>query len=166
MSCLGVHFALTRDDVEKLKSFREDSERIEFLQEELEPAYFEEPGEWKAESDKAWDAMHRALTNGKLEYKIAGPLSLVVLGGEPLYFEDDYIMSLKTSEQVKEVACHVGEVTKDKFRERYEKMSAKEYGYPKSEEDFEYTWEWFLGVSALYQKAAATDRWMLFTADQ
>jgi hypothetical protein len=152
MSCLGVHFALTHEEVQKLKSFQNEADRLEFLEEELERAYFEKPGEWKAESDKAWDAMHRALANGKLDYRDRGPLSYVVLAGEVLYTKDDYILSLKTPEKVKEVAHQVGLVTKDSFQEGYDRMPAKEYGFPKSAEDFEYTWEWFRGVAALYEK--------------
>jgi hypothetical protein len=35
-----------------------------------------------------------------------------------------------------------------------------------SEEDLDYTWDWFQEVRELYVRAAAAGRWMLFTADQ
>lgn len=41
MGCLGVHFALTQDEVDALKSQASDSERLDYLQEELEERYFE-----------------------------------------------------------------------------------------------------------------------------
>lgn len=53
MSCLGVHFALTDDDVRELLTRSGDAERLKFLQEELEVRYFEEPQTFIAESDKA-----------------------------------------------------------------------------------------------------------------
>ncbi len=36
MSCLGVHFALTKAEIEKLKSFDDDSDRLDYLQCEIE----------------------------------------------------------------------------------------------------------------------------------
>lgn len=113
MACLGVHFALTADQVKKLRRFRGDQERLEYLQGELKEQLV--GSEWAFETDKAWDAIHRSLTDGDLTYQNgAYPFSHVILGGEPLYYEDDYIMSLKTPDQVRDVAnairgCHEGE---------------------------------------------------------
>lgn len=45
--------------------------------------------------------MHRTLAAGPLRYEGGDyPLGLAVIGGEPLYDEDDYIMSLATPAQV------------------------------------------------------------------
>ena len=144
MACLGVHFAITAEEAEKLKSFNEDSERLDWLQEVIEEKYFEELPDLKAESDKAWDAMHRLLSDGDLSYYDGPePLRFTVIGGDPLYSEDDYIMSLKTPQQVKMLAAALPVITKGEFRVLYDKMDEEKYGYPKSDEDFEYTWEWF-----------------------
>lgn len=66
MSCLGVHFSLSAAEVERLRAFADDAARIEYLQEELEEKYFSELRAHIAQSDKAWDAMHRALSDGKM----------------------------------------------------------------------------------------------------
>jgi len=34
------------------------------------------------------------------------------------------------------------------------------------EQDFEYTWAYFEGVREFYEKAAAENRWSIFTVDQ
>lgn len=65
---LGVLFSLDESEVEKLKSFETDEERLVYLQEEIEENYFEDYPQRVAELDKAWDALHRSLTDGKLEY--------------------------------------------------------------------------------------------------
>ena len=57
--------------------------------------------------DKAWDAMHRALCGSELEFgNDPAPGCWVVLGGEVLRGdreeEDDYLVILKTPEQVRE----------------------------------------------------------------
>lgn len=166
MSCLGVHFALTEEQVSALKSLPEP-QRLDFLSEELESHFFEEAPEYKAESDKAWDAIHRALTDGEIAYDNGQyPLSHFILGGEILYTADDYIMSLKTPEQVKDVAKAVSPLTKEEFRRHYFKIDPKSYGVEVNEEDFEYSWNWFTEVRELWQRAAEAGRYVLFTADQ
>jgi hypothetical protein len=90
----------------------------------------------------------------------------VVLGGLPLYGQDDYIMSLKTPAQVRDVAIAIADITQEQFRERYNAIDPTEYGFDLSDEDFQYTWEWFQEVRALYQTAASEGRHVLFTADQ
>jgi hypothetical protein len=167
MSCLGVHLALSDNDVRALLSKSGDAERLAFLQEELEARYFEEPQTYLAESDKAWDAMHRALTDGLLEHNGGEyPLSHVVLGGQPLYGREDHIMSLKTPAQVKDVAAAISQQTEGQFRALYDSIDPKRYGLDLSDEDFSYTWEWFQGVRHLYQVAASEGRHVLFSADQ
>lgn len=167
MACLGVHFALSNDDVAALLSMPGDEERLALVQEDFEERYFQEPCTYVAESDKAWDAMHRALSDGLLSYDGGQyPLNHVVLGGQPLYDDDDYILSLKTPDQVRDVAAAIADITEEQFRERYNAMDPEAYGFDLTDEDFRYTWEWFQDVRALYRIAATEGRHVLFTADQ
>jgi len=167
MSCLGVHFALTEKEATHLRSLPDDQSRLDHLQEEIEETYFGEHPDLKAECDKSWDAMHRVLADGQLTWDGGEyPLSHVVLAGEPLYSESDYIMSLKTPQQVRDIAAALPAVTEAEFRRRYFAIDAKSYGFPLSEEDFGYTWDWFQGVRDLHTRAAKEGRSVLFTADQ
>lgn len=167
MSCLGVHMALSDDHVAALLAKAHDAERLAFLQQVLEPAYFAEPQTHLAESDKAWDAMHRALTDGGLrddggEY----PLGYVVLGGRSLYDGDDYIIRLKSPAEAKDVAAAIAGIDEAAFRARYDAIDADDYGMDLDDEDFGYTWEWFQRVRELFATAAAEGRHVLFSADQ
>ena len=167
MGCLGVHFALTEARVKKLRRFADDEKRLEFLQEELEEELIGGDSEWAFQTDKAWDAIHRSLTDGDLTYENGEyPLSHVVLGGEPLYYEDDYIMSLKTPQQVSDVAKAIREVTRDRLRSGYRRISPEMYGFELTDDDFEYTWSNFQGLPEFFARAAAAGRYVLFTADQ
>lgn len=167
MACLGVHFALSDADAATLLSKTDDNSRLAYVQEELEERYFQEPRNYIAESDKAWDATHRALADGQLTYDGgAYPLSHVVLGGRPLYGQDDYIISLKLPAQVKEVADAIAGITQEDFRKRYYAIDPEQYGTELTEEDFQYTWEWFEGVPTLYRRATAENRYVMFTVDQ
>lgn len=167
MSCLGVHFALTESQAKHLKAFNSESDRLAYLQEELEESMFEDSPELVGESDKAWDAIHRCLTDGQLTYKGGEfPLNHVILGGERLYTQDNYIMSLKTPEEVKVIAKALTKVTEEWLRERYYKISEANYGVPLSSEDFQYTWDWLDNVKSLFGRAAELELYVLFTADQ
>ena len=111
--------------------------------------------------------MHRALTDGRLTWDGGTyPLNHVVLAGELLYTEDDYIMSLKSPAQVRDITSELEKITKESFRKRYLSISPSEYGMAVSDEDFSYTWEWFENVRQLYRRAAAENLHVLFTADQ
>jgi hypothetical protein len=167
MSCLGVHFALTDTEVAYLRSLPGEADRITHLQEVIEEEYLEGDQEFAAQSVKAWDAMHRALADGHLTWDGGEyPLNHVVLAGELLYTESDYIMSLKTPAQVRDVAAAAALITESEFARRYLAIGAEEYGIPLSDEDREYTWENFQDVRDLYIRAAAAGRHVLFTADQ
>jgi hypothetical protein len=167
MSCLGVHFAITEKEAEELRSIEDEQERVDHLQEVIETTYFEKHPELKAESDKSWDAMHRALSDGELNWDGGDyPLNHTVLAGELLYTESDYIISLKSPEQVRDIAAALPTITEEDFRRRYFAIKPKSYGMPLSDEDFRYTWDWFQGVRDLYAKAAKEGRYVLFTADQ
>ena len=84
----------------------------------------------------------------------------------PLYSENDYIISLKAPEQVRDVALAIAGLTQEQFRERYDAINPEEYGFDLTDEDFRHTWEWLQEVCTLYQVAASKGRHVLFTADQ
>jgi hypothetical protein len=167
MSCRGIFLALSDEDVAALLAKDGDAGRVAFLYEDLEERYFAEPQAWLAECDKAWDAMHRALTDGSLDDAAgAYPFAHVVLGGRQLHDGDEQILSLKSPAQVRVVAAALASITQDGFRARYDSIDPEDYGMDLSDEDFGYTWEWFQGVRDLFRVAAAADRHVLFSVDQ
>src|SRR5580693_5302266 len=68
MSCLGLHFALNEKEVAHLRSLDDEQARLEHLQEVIEEHYLNHEKQFAAESDKSWDAMHRALADGRLTW--------------------------------------------------------------------------------------------------
>lgn len=164
MGCLGVHTALDGADEANLLSLKSDEERYEFLTEEIEERYFKTP--FAAESDKAWDAIHRCFDNGKLTYDASTPLRMVVLGGTPLYDEDDYIIVYKSADDVREISGALQNVTADALRRLHDQIDEREYGGRLDQQHWEYVWHWFEGVRGLYARAAEANRAVVFTADQ
>jgi len=167
MPSRGVHFALTEPEVQLLLEQTTEDDLLNLVVEQFEERYFTESPEWLAESDKAWDAMHRILTDGELSLDNGTyPLNHVILGGEFLYGSDDYIMSLKKPQQVTDIAEALAKFSESEFRARYFEIDEEDYEAEVSEDDYEYTRSWFLNVLDLYQRAAGTGRSVLFTADQ
>jgi hypothetical protein len=164
MACRGVHFAINPEETNKLLSASDDDELIEVIQDEIEEKWDED---WLRETDKAWDAIHRCLTDGKLEFSNGSfPLNACIMGGQQLHKGDDYIISLVHPSKVSEVASALVKVTKQEMREKYFSLDPKDYDGEIGEDDFRYTWEWFSGLPDLFQKAADDGRAMLFTVNQ
>jgi hypothetical protein len=63
MSARGVHFAVTAEQLAQMLDAVGDDDRVVSIVEDIEEAWDED---FLAESDKAWDAIHRCLTDGHL----------------------------------------------------------------------------------------------------
>ena len=163
MGSLGVHFAL-EDDVARRLLAAGDSDAVLAVIDEVEEAWDEA---WLVQSDKAWDAMHRSLSNGTLYYDEGEyPLNRTVLGGKHLYDGDDYVVSYVEPKEVKDVAAALAPITQADFRKRYDAIDPDEYEGPHGEEDFGATWEAFVAVRELFKRAADAGRSVVFTVDQ
>lgn len=78
-----MHFALTEEEIATLRALPDDEAWLDHVQSVIEEQYLADQREFTAESDKAWDAMHRALTDGQLSWDGGNaPLNRAVLGGE------------------------------------------------------------------------------------
>ncbi|MFM2313602.1 MAG: hypothetical protein RLZZ04_2878 [Cyanobacteriota bacterium] len=161
MANRGVHFALTNSQTQAVLTAKNDVElmsAIEIIEEEWDDEYL-------AESDKAWDAIHRCLTDGSLLYENGEyPLNHCICGGQQLYSGEDYTICYASAAQVKDVAVALNQITESWMREQYFSIPLHEYG-ELSEDDFQYTWEWFQAVRQLYRKASVKDRVVIFTVD-
>lgn len=164
MSGLGVHFAISQDDLEHILALDEE-ERLAFLTDEIEERFFEHEPEFLAENDRSWEAAHFALCSLTGVERDGGyPLTHVILGGEHLY-SGDWLMILKSTTQVRDIADALRELTEEDFRRGYDAIDEGDYRL-KSDEDRAYTWDWFQDVRDLYDRAAEAHRAVLFTADR
>jgi hypothetical protein len=163
MSARGVHFAVTPAQEKQLLAAKSDRKLMKLI-EEIEDAW-EEP--FVVESDKAWDAVHRCLTDGSLLY-VSGeyPLNHCICGGRQLYRGRAYTVSYVSAPQVKDVALALAGVTRAWMRKRYDRLDPEEYNEVETgDEDFEYTWKNFLDIRRFYKKAAQAGRSVIFAAD-
>jgi len=117
----------------------------------------------KVDTDKAWDALHRCLTDGTLDPDGgAYPLSHTVLGGR--YLHDDYYVVYVSAAEVRDVADAVRAVDRMWLRQRFDAIDDPDYRGAHDDADFEYTWANFEDVRAFYARAAAAGRAVIFTA--
>ena len=163
MSCLGGFRAITKEELDKLRSVPR-ADRVPDYLDEMEMVD-------SCDLDKAWDAIHRALTNGKLEFGGKNPPGCwVILGGEALRGdregEEDYIVTCKNPHQVQRIDTFLQELTEETFRELYFAIDPREYGMEPDEEDFEYTWYYLSDSIPFWKNAAEKGLWVLFDVDQ
>jgi hypothetical protein len=94
------------------------------------------------------------------------PLNRAILGGRHLYQGDDYIVALVAEQDVPGVAQALASIDEEGFRERYLRLVPPHYAPEYGEEDLAYTWSCLRDVAALYARAAAEGRAVVFTVDQ
>jgi len=163
MGSLGVHFAIDHEVAGRLLAADDDDE-VAALVEEIEEDVV---GFDHCDTDKAWDAMHRSLTDGRLAYDNgAFPLNAVILGGRQVYEGDDYIVSLLMPDQVRAASGALAAVSRERLHEGYLAIDTADYGPEFGEEDFAYTWSNFADVVAFFRRAAGNGKHVIFTVDQ
>lgn len=160
MAGRGVLFAVESAEAERLTrmSDTELMEAVEDLEERWEDGFV-------AELDKAWDAIHRCLTDGKLEYDNGQfPLNRCVLGARRL-MEEEYLVAMTDVGEVAAVVAALEQVTDFVLRAAYDSLDGDEYEFGLSDEDFAYTWDNFEAARELWRAAAAAGRAVVFTVD-
>ena len=132
------------------------------MKEEIEEAW-----ELAFETDKAWDALHRCLSNGTLHCDEGEPpLNRVFFGGRVLNTEPDYFVVLNTPSEVKEIAAALATITEQWLRDRYLTLAFEGYQGEKDDEDWAYTMGNFEGLPEFFAEAARQERYVIFTVDQ
>jgi hypothetical protein len=158
---LGVHFAITSEQERSLLAADGDSDSVAELLEEIEESWDDDA--LKVDTDKAWDAIHRCLTDGTLDPDGGVyPLSHAVLGGRHLH--DDYYVVYASAAEVRDVADALRGADRTWLRRRFDAIDDPGYDGAHDNRDFEYTWDNFADVQAFYNRAAAAERAVIFTA--
>ncbi|MGE3675214.1 MAG: DUF1877 family protein [Polyangiaceae bacterium] len=164
MTARGVHFAISPEMAQRFQAAEGDDDTLLELVEELEEAWDKHN---LAESDKAWDAMHRCLTDGELLFGNGEPpLNSVVLGPRQLCDGDDYIICLALADEVAAADAAIRDLDEAWFRHRYETVCPRDYAPEYGEQDRDYTWSYFKAVRELFLKAAQRGQAVVFTVDQ
>ncbi|WP_425268873.1 YfbM family protein [Kitasatospora cheerisanensis] len=132
--------------------------------EEVEEAW-DEPR--VCELDKAWDALHRCLTDGRLQFGNGEfPLSHAILGGRPLLEGEDYVVCHLEPVEVRAVAEALAGVDEAWLRRRYAELEFEDYEGFRGEDDLAYTVCFLPDLREFYRRAAEQGQAVVFTVDQ
>ncbi len=161
MSGRGVLFAVDDDDLARLGDAGSDAEVravVAELEERWDPAF-------TCELDKAWDAIHRVLTDGRLIFGNGRPpLSRAILGGRRMHDGDDLIVTVKAADEVISIDRALGAWDHGRVRQAYYKLPKSDYG-DLDEADLEYVWAYFEKMRELWRDAAKAERAVVFSVE-
>jgi Domain of unknown function (DUF1877) len=116
-----------------------DDAILAILQNEIEERW---ESDWLFETAKAWDAIHRCLTDGTLEHSSGTyPFRLAIMGGQQLHKGGAYVVSLVRPGEVADVAEALSKIDRGWLRNKYDTLDVELYGVEKSDEDWKYRWE-------------------------
>jgi hypothetical protein len=167
MPCRGIFYAITPVEAKHLLHLVGDDDD---LIEAVHGLYSEarDIAGFQCEVDKAWDAMHRCLGDGTLDFIGEGwtSESLCVLGGRNLYEGPSYIVCYVAAAKVPEVDQAIARCAKKWFRERYFEVVHQEFDAAWHEQDFEYNWSYFDETRKFYRRATEGGRGVIFMTDQ
>lgn len=166
MSNIGVFFTLTLIELATLTSQSEPSTQRTWADSAFTDRSLHAPSRM-LNIDVSWDSIHRCLGNGFLdEDPTQFPLRRVILGGQKLNADPNFILRLNAPDKVQEIALSLAQIDEDDFRKCYFAIPAESYLMTPNEPDFQYTWTYFQQVQIFYNRAAEQGEYVLFTADQ
>ncbi|MFV2104829.1 YfbM family protein [Micromonospora sp. LOL_024] len=158
-----MHFAIAADQERALLTAgdRGDSDSVGEILENIEESWSDDG--LKVDTDKAWSAIHRCLTDGTVDADTGVyPLSHAVLGGRHLH--DEYPVVYLSATEVRDVAHALRDVEPTWLRSRFDAINDPDYLGAHDDTDFAYTWDAFTELQAFYDRAAANGRAVIFTA--
>ena len=181
MGCLGLHIALTNEQRVKLLEQDNDDDRIDYVVGDIEGAWDEKH---LVQTDKAWDAIHRCLSdfppNTPEFYPQPGvdrayalpedygtyPLKVCVLGGKKLMDDESrHFLRLIEPNEVIDAAAALEKIDEAWLAGKY--WTHCEGAWPEyGEEDVEYTWAYFQDMRDFFRAMSGNGRAVLFTAPQ
>ncbi|MGF6906137.1 DUF1877 family protein [Fusobacterium sp. PH5-44] len=164
MSRLGVLYAITNEELAELKKQKKE-EIYDYMLENIEEEYL--GGELACELDKAWYALHYAINNGEWK-EDKSTLSKVIFGGEFLLDDEEYVITLKKPDDVKEIVEYLTAHEKcfdNVIENGFKNTKDDDLDLPKDENLLEYMKDWSKGLLPFYKNAEIENLNVIFTTD-
>jgi len=154
-------YALTEEEVEKLRSLPEE-ERYDYMLEEIEENLFGTPR--ACELDKAWEGIQYCLGGGEWNEENCIPTN-IVFGGEFLVDTEEEVLTLKTYEDVGRIVTFLRRNDlQELIRENFWKIEDENFIY-KDENGLEHTLGWSEDILPFYENAFQERYDVIFTVD-
>lgn len=166
MACRGYFLAIDEPTSARLLAANGNDRRVIEVIKELDMTDATDATD-ECGVDKAWDGIHRCLTEGELGSEDGTyPLNAVVLGGLHLHQGGSYVVSYNTPAEVREVAAALATLDLAPFLARYWALDPDDYGALIDEDGLDYLTSYLGKITAFYQRAAQASWASVFVADQ
>ena len=149
----------------RIRGFKkqEEEDMYEYLLENIEEKYFDTDRAYNL--DKAWEGIQLCINGGKWSETSNVPEN-IVFGGEILLDKDDYVITLKKSNEIKGIVNYLEEhKIEDIIRSNFSKIDENEYSMEKDEDNLEFLWEWSQEILEFYKNALKENLNVVFSVD-
>jgi hypothetical protein len=188
MSALGLHLALSDDELRVLRSLP-DEDKADHIAEDLEAAKIDTPD--GCQTDKSWAYIHAAFNgtdpDGPLDMApsppplsffqrlfgrqrevsaaAAGAERLAIVGSEALLSTDDYYIGLIPSDGVGSVADALERISEEELQQRVRHVHGEFEASGSADDAADYAGGWYPGLQAFFRHAADSGKHVIFTVD-
>ncbi len=160
MSRLGMLYALTDEETEKLRSVSAE-ERYDYMLNEIEESLFDTPR--GCQLDKAWEGIQYCIGGGKWDESNRIPTN-IIYGGEILVETDDEIITLKNHDDVKQIVEYLRKNNLQEIIQKNFWNIDDEFRY-KDNDGLDHTLGWSKDILSFYENALKENCQVIFTVD-
>ena len=162
MARLGMLYAITDEALEQLKA-QDIDEMYDYMLEEIEEELFNTSEGF--EINKAWEGVQFCLGKGAWNEENKVPYN-VVFGGELILDHNDYVISLKKPEVIKDIVAYLeANNLQETIKNNFDKIPEEEYTLPKDEDNLTFLLDWSEGLLEFYKNALDKQLNVIFTVD-
>ena len=162
MARLGMLYAITDEALEQLKT-QDIDKMYDYMLEEIEEELFNTSEGF--EINKAWEGVQFYLGEGTWNEENKVPYN-VVFGGELILDHNDYVISLKKPEVIKDIVAYLETNNlQETIKNNFDKIPEEEYTLPKDEDNLTFLLDWSEGLLEFYKNALDKELNVIFTVD-
>ena len=162
MARLAMLYAITDEALEQLKA-QDIDEMYDYMLEEIEEELFNTSEGF--EINKAWEGVQFCLGKGTWNEENKVPYN-VVFGGELILDHNDYVISLKKPEVIKDIVAYLETNNlQETIKNNFDKIPEEEYTLPKDEDNLTFLLDWSEGLLEFYKNALDKELNVIFTVD-
>jgi hypothetical protein len=162
MARLGMLYAITDEALGQLEA-QDIDQMYDYMLEEIEEELFNTSEGF--EINKAWEGVQFCLGKGAWNEENKVPYN-VVFGGELILDHNDYVISLKKPEVIKDIVAYLeANNLQETIKNNFDKIPEEEYTLPKDEDNLTFLLDWSEGLLEFYKNALDKQLNVIFTVD-
>ena len=162
MARLGMLYAITDEALAQLEA-QDIDQMYDYMLEEIEEELFNTSEAF--ELDKAWEGVQFCLGEGMWNEENKVPYN-VVFGGELILDHNDYVISLKKPEVIKDIVAYLEANNLQKtIKNNFDKIPEEDFTLPKNEDCCDFLLGWSEGLLEFYKNALDKELNVIFTVD-